>query len=66
MTAAAFALRLVDHALAELSERAETLPLDQLRRQLDDIEATGRSATCDLVAAILAREIERRDREARA
>lgn len=62
---AAFTVSLIDHSLAELAERVETMPLANLQTELEQIVAGGRSATCDLVAAILAREIERRDQEAR-
>ncbi|RWQ54341.1 hypothetical protein [Mesorhizobium sp.] len=64
MTAAALAIRLVDHALAELGERAERMPLDRLEAELDAITQAGRSAAGDLVAAVLDRELRRRRSEA--
>ncbi|MES0074684.1 hypothetical protein [Mesorhizobium sp. M0058] len=63
MTAAALALRLVDNALAELAERAQEMPSRTLRAELDDIARSGRSAAGDLVAGVLDRELQRRDRE---
>ncbi|RWN44771.1 MAG: hypothetical protein EOR96_00035 [Mesorhizobium sp.] len=60
MTPARLAIHLVDHALAELAERAEAMTLDRLEAELGDITAAGRSAAGDLVAAVLDRECRRR------
>jgi hypothetical protein len=65
MTAIELTLRCVDHALAELAERAEQMPLADLQGELEDLLAGGRSATGDLIAAVLSREIARRDAEDR-
>ncbi|TIL59252.1 MAG: hypothetical protein E5Y79_16075 [Mesorhizobium sp.] len=63
MTAAALAIRLVDHALAEFAVRAETMSAERLQAELGDITMSGRSAAGDLVAAVLDRELRRRERE---
>lgn len=60
-----FTLRLVDHALAELAERVQRMPARDVEGELEQLLAGGRSASGDLVAAILTREVERRDRDAR-
>lgn len=65
MNVAAFTVSLIDHGLAELAERTEAMPMDQLQAELEDLLAGGRSAAGDLVVAILAREITRRDQESR-
>lgn len=65
MNIAAFTISLIDHGLAELAERAEAMPLADLQAELEGLIAGGRSATGDLVAAVLARELTRRDQEAR-
>ena len=66
MSPTSFTLRLVEHALAELAERAEAMAYAELIACLADIEAAGRSAAGDLVVAVLDREVQRRDSEARA
>lgn len=65
MTATEFTLRLVDHALAELAERVERMPAEEVEDELEQLLAGGRSASGDMVAAILSQEISRRDRDAR-
>lgn len=65
MNVAAFTISLINHGLAELAERAETMSPADLQAQFDELLAAGRSAAGDLVVAVLAREIERRDQEAR-
>lgn len=64
MTAASLAVRLVDHALAELAERAERMTDEQLMAEARAIASGGRSAAGDLVVAVLDREQQRRQREA--
>lgn len=65
MTAAGLACRLVDSALGELAERAQQMSDDVVADELEAILTSGRSAGSDLVAGILERERQRREREAR-
>ncbi|MFC3323321.1 hypothetical protein [Mesorhizobium cantuariense] len=60
MTAAGLALRLVDNALAELSERADKMSTEVLASELKALAASGRSAVGDLVAGVLDHEFRRR------
>jgi hypothetical protein len=65
MNAVDFSRRLIEHALAELSERVERMPDVEFIDEHARIHAEPRSQTGDLVAAVLERELWRRWPEGR-
>lgn len=65
MTPTTFAVRLIENALGELSERVEAMDDATFLAAHRQIHAEPRSATIDIVAAVLERELWRRWPEGR-